>query len=161
MKKIILLFVAIIAVLSLSACENQEEKKAEARDVVRYVNLSQISTALEMYYNDKWQFPEWKSIYDIENKIYSMYMSIVPTDPNWKPYFYSSLSYNGNKDQWYILWAQMETSRYCNISAKSKSDLENILKNNNYEFKKVEKLISTQKTYKAPCYYVVVGKSDY
>jgi len=125
-----------------------------AMDTVRNTNLSVISAALTMYYNDKWMYP--KEL----NKLVPNYLLSIPEDPQWqyKLYFYRSLMKNWASQWWAILWAQMENTSKCNINAYSENDLDKIIKENNNEIINIKKnIMKKNESYHKWCYYVLIN----
>ena len=104
-----LIVIIIIGILMSALLPRLKGAQERARDTARKANLSQISTALEMYFNDNGTYPGWDCMSDIRSKLVPSYMNSIPTDPqrgriaygtkvNWCPggvYWYSDLTKNG------------------------------------------------------------------
>ncbi len=144
------------------------DKLLKKEDTEIKANLSMISTALEMYFNDEGEYPEW-DIYSLKEKLVPTYLQDWPID---NIYFYAPFnkeSWSSDEDgggfisesnnNWYILWAQMENPDDCNIKAYSKRELEKLIKDN--DTIKIRKLLHAgnhfKDEFKKWCYYVLAN----
>ena len=77
-----MIVVIIIGILMSALLPKLTGAQARARDTARQVSLSQISTALKMYFNDKWKYPDWQCTTDLtgSDKLWP-YMPEIPKDP--------------------------------------------------------------------------------
>jgi len=125
-------------------------------DVVRKANLNEIYTALILYFNDNWEFPD-------NNKVYSAlipaYMADLPKDPfTHKDYFYMPLSLNGANAAWAILGAKMFLPENCNTPFTSEKQVNDWIKENKFKLvnlqKKLEKFKNSKSNFPKNCYYV-------
>jgi len=117
-----LIVVIIIGILMSALLPRLKGAQERARDTARKANLSQISTALEMYFNDKGTYPNGTCVEDIKKEIVPRYMSALPRDPqNWRItygtkndgckdwiYGYTPLTKNGASSGWAVLVANIE-----------------------------------------------------
>jgi len=76
-----LIVVIIIGILMGALLPRLKGAQERARDTSRKANLSQISTALEMYFNDNGGYPGGDCEGDMKNEIVPRYMSSLPHDP--------------------------------------------------------------------------------
>jgi len=113
----ILVVMIIIGVLVAMGINSYLSAQIKSRDGARKSDLRQITEGLEMYYNDKSEYPastvdgqiesggvifEWgESFYDPDN-INTIYMSELPTSPGGGSYFYQS------DGTYYYLFALLE-----------------------------------------------------
>ena len=117
-----LIVIIIIGILMAALLPRLKGAQERARDTARKANLSQISTALEMYFNDNGTYPWWDCVSDIRKYLVPSYMNSIPTDPQkwrivygtkvgWCPggvYWYSDLTKNGATSWWSVLVANIE-----------------------------------------------------
>ena len=76
-----LIVVIIIGILMAALLPRLKGAQERARDTARKANLSQISTALEMYFNDNGIYPSGKCANDLKSELVPQYLSSIPTDP--------------------------------------------------------------------------------
>lgn len=105
----ILFFGSIILTISIVALNSA---RAKARDAKRVADIKQVQTALELYYNDKNNYPIINSWVELAEEIRKKptYMSNLPTDPLNKDdykYIYQSKS-NGQN---YLIKFKLEESK--------------------------------------------------
>jgi len=99
----LLIVIAIIGLLSTLSIIALNSTRARARDARRMHDIRQITTALEMYYNDNGKYPECNGKdsnmgggwYTCLQPALSPYLSPLPRDPK-KEYFGYSYSSYGN-----------------------------------------------------------------
>ena len=90
-----------------------------AIDVAHKMNIMQISTALKQYYIDKWEYPE-----SLNKNNLRFYISTIPKNPvTNKEYWYISLYYKWEKNNWAILYYKPNNEKKCNLP---KSIIDNI-----------------------------------
>jgi len=90
-----LIVVIIIGILMSALLPRLKGAQERARDTARKANLSQISTALEMYFNDNGEYPSWiHCTKDLTSALVPKYMNAIPSDPqqNRKTYYAADLS---------------------------------------------------------------------
>jgi prepilin-type N-terminal cleavage/methylation domain-containing protein len=75
---VVVAIIGLLATLSLVALNSARQK---ARDAKRVADVKQIQTALELYYNDNYGYPDTVTSGSILSAS-STYMNIVPTAPN-------------------------------------------------------------------------------
>ena len=117
-----LIVIIIIGILMAALLPKLKGAQERARDTARKANLSTLSTALQMYFNDEWTYPTGACVSDISSKLVPTYISSIPTDPqkkrktfgtetngctNWN-YAYSSLYRKWWKDAGAVLIANTE-----------------------------------------------------
>ncbi len=76
----LLVVIAVIGVIAAIAIVDLQHARRNARDLQRTSDIIKIQTALEMYYNDNYSYPE-----SIEGQIadaYTVHMEAVPTAPD-------------------------------------------------------------------------------
>lgn len=76
-----LIVVIIIGILAAALLPKLKGAQQRARDTARKANLSQISTALEMYFNDKGRYPNGECLNEVEKEIVPTYIWNLPRDP--------------------------------------------------------------------------------
>ena len=117
-----LIVIIIIGILMAALLPRLKGAQERARDTARKANLSQISTALEMYFNDIGKYPTWDCMSDIRTKLVPNYMNSIPTDPQkWRIaygtkagwcggwiYAYSALTKNGAEQGGSVIVANIE-----------------------------------------------------
>jgi len=90
-----LIVVIIIGILMAALLPKLTWAQAKARDVARQTALSQISTALTMYFNDSWKYPDaasWCTSDLSSNTTFQRYMPEIPKDPQTKRVTYWTTS---------------------------------------------------------------------
>ena len=126
-----------------------------AIDVARKANLSQLSTALTMYFNDQWEYPDslWK--------LSPMYLMDLPKDPvTHKDYFYKAFDVNWRANAWFLLAAKMDNPKDCNTDIYSIQKLEQIIKKISNNLQEKEKILNTNGKYHKWCYYVMISSNN-
>lgn len=120
-----LIIVVIIGLLSAALIPRLIWAQSQARDVVRKKHISDISTALEQYYNNLGKYPWY---WDLKNfwieflwctnqllPILSWYISNIPNDPQKNKVHYWTEMYvdwNGNPKSWWSLTTGCLASQY-------------------------------------------------
>ena len=154
MKKFIIIFLSIIAILSLNWCWNNKEE--QKREETRKLNLNKVYNILYQYKANNNKYPT-----TLEDKVLQEYIvskDIFKDPKTWKEYFYHSLYKNWYKNAWFIIWAQMENPKNCNSSIYSEKELKKLLKENNYISEKIQKYINKKNNLTWWCYYIVIKK---
>jgi len=117
-----LIVVIIIGILMGALLPKLKWAQERARDTARKANLTTISTALEMYFNDNGSYPTWQCVSDLWPKLVPTYVSDLPSDPQkWRiafwtkdgwcsgwVYSYSPLYRKWSKNGWSVLVANIE-----------------------------------------------------
>ncbi|MFH1769452.1 MAG: prepilin-type N-terminal cleavage/methylation domain-containing protein [Parcubacteria group bacterium] len=85
----LLVVIAIIGILAALLILQFSSVRAKARDTKRVANVTDIRTALEMYYNDFGSYPADLATLETED-----YLASVPEDPNGGPYSYAKQGLN-------------------------------------------------------------------
>ena len=119
-----MIVIIIIGILMAALLPKLKGAQERARDVARKANLSTISTALEMYFNDQGIYPTGYCINDIAPKLVPTYVSSLPTDPqkeriaywtkpgwckNWE-YGYTAMMRKWGVDAWSVIVANTEAA---------------------------------------------------
>ncbi len=76
-----LIVVIIIGILMGALLPKLKGAQERARDTARKANLTTLSTALQMYFNDEGIYPTGNCLKDISPKIVPTYISDLPWDP--------------------------------------------------------------------------------
>lgn len=85
----ILIVVAILAILTLTAIYSITQNLAKSRDARRKADLDRLKIAMEDYYGDKNEYPPDGSLSGCDSETLKPYLSSVPCDPKTKqPYCY-------------------------------------------------------------------------
>lgn len=93
-----LIVVIIIGILMWALLPKLKWAQERARDTARKANLTTISTALEMYFNDSGTYPTWNCVSDLWGKLVPTYVSELPSDPQkWRITYWT-------KDVWCSGW---------------------------------------------------------
>ncbi len=129
---------------------------AEKIDLIKKVKLKQISTALEMYFNDYWRYPS--SL----DKLVPTYLSKLPLNPeNNKSFYYKLLRKTGATEAWSIIWAKMWDPKDCNVNVYSEQELEKVIKENDSDtyFLRpyLDKIKKNNIKFSKWCYYVILN----
>jgi general secretion pathway protein G len=107
----LLVVIAIIGVMAALVIVNLSSANKKSRDARRKSDLSQISKALELYYDDLMYYPTQATraaVSGISGSLTPNYIKTLPQDPrNTGANIYYYLSANGNS---YTLEAQLENS---------------------------------------------------
>jgi len=106
----LLVVVAIIGILAAVGLGQFHTAQKRGRDAQRKENLSSITKALEMYYNDYGQYPNSASLVwgeELKDAKETVYMKQLPKDPadNFQ-YFYET----NDEGSYYKLYARIEHS---------------------------------------------------
>ncbi len=161
-KYIIVWWIWVVGVSSVSFFMVMTKWLWKSRDMRNQTILNQLITSLKMYYTAEWEYPTANSFIDIENikEKLNPYMNIKPSEAvKWKIYYYMSLKSNGTENWAAILATEMEDKGNCNFEANNIEELQQIIKNNNYEYENIIKLIKPNYTIKTtPCFYVIFSK---
>lgn len=114
----IVVAVMIILVLVTVTTVSLSVGRRKARDSKRVRDLQAISTALQIYYNEKGVFPVTNSIDDLEAILSPTYMRDFPSSPETSgSYLYrygNDCTLAAADSLGYGLWAELETSGYAN-----------------------------------------------
>jgi len=119
----ILVVMAIIGILASVGLGNFQSAQVKARDSKRKAELNQVAKSLEVYFNDKKQYPlssatgeilgctnesacTLGAVFQDEND--TIYMINLPIDPKSPAYDYSYLSADGTS---YQLYARLENTK--------------------------------------------------
>lgn len=105
----LLVVIAILGILATVGLGSFQSSQMKGRDAQRKHDLSQISKALEMYYNDEGKYtsalPVGGDTWEGTNE--TIYMKSVPGDPKGGDYCYESDT-NGT---WYTIYAKLENTK--------------------------------------------------
>lgn len=80
----LLVVIAIIGILSSVVLASLNSARSRAQDAKRFADLRQLSSALEIYYNDVGSYPPNDPITQVNpslNVLVPTYMSSIPADP--------------------------------------------------------------------------------
>jgi len=125
----LLVVISIIGILSVIGLNSFSSARVKARDSNRKSDLSAISKALELYYNDLGEYPDdntgsimgcgtdaieecdWGTSKFSNNTTGEVYLIKLPTDSNSNySYYYESFTVNGINTS-YQLYARLENTR--------------------------------------------------
>jgi len=77
-----LIVVVIIGILASALIPRLTWAQARARDAARQWNLTQLATALNVYFSDNWSYPDgWLCVSDLRDDLIPNYIKTIPTDP--------------------------------------------------------------------------------
>jgi general secretion pathway protein G len=121
---IVIVILGILATIGLSTFASSQQK---SRDAKRKTNLAQVAEALELYYNDKGQYPgsdgsgqmngcgenatgtcTWGSSAFSNTTTGTVYMIKLPEDPASNTYFYIASAVGTSPNKKYQLYARLE-----------------------------------------------------
>lgn len=121
----ILIVIAIIGILTSIGLQSFNSSQMKSRDAKRKAHLQQISNALELYYNDKGQYPAdngsgsimgcgagaivactWGTSAFSNTTTGTIYMVKLPTDPHSYSYYYRRTATSS-----YQLYASLENTQ--------------------------------------------------
>jgi type II secretion system protein G len=122
----LLIVIVILGILATVGLASFTSSQMKSRDAKRKANLQQISQALELYYNDKGQYPSsdasgnmygcgaagtavctWGSSVFSNTTTGTIYMTKLPTDPSSNSYYYKATINSGLYTK-YQLYARLE-----------------------------------------------------
>lgn len=113
----LLIVMAILAILFTIGVRSYSTSQSRARDGQRKSDLHSISQALEVYYNDKGEYPtsagsdtgiddqEWGGSFVDPDETGTVYMTELPADPRGQAYYYESTD-----GTYYQLYALLENA---------------------------------------------------
>jgi len=98
-----LIVIIIIGILMAALLPKLTWAQARARDVARETALSQIATALKMYFNDKWKYPSSPRCTNDLSSVdwFDQYMVEIPKDPQTKRITYWTTDAGCQWNFWY------------------------------------------------------------
>ena len=153
---VLLIYTSFIVIIDLLSKKEYVSANQRAIDVARKANLSTVSTALTMYFNDQWEYP--KSLW---NALTPDYLMDIPTDPQThKWYYYRPISCKWTKNAWFILATKMSNPSDCNVDIYSTKELWKLINKfeNNWDTcTQIDKIIQTdlsKSNFKKGCYYI-------
>lgn len=130
----LLIVIVIIGILATIGIASFSSSQMKSRDTQRKANLKQIANALEIYYNDKGQYPagnagqmmgcgagailacSWGSSTTFSNTTTgTVYMARLPTDPSSNSYYYRPIADPTGLNTKYQLYARIENTQDKNI----------------------------------------------
>ncbi len=102
----LLVVIAIIGILATLLLLQLGVARQRARDAKRIVDISQVRTAVELYFDDNGQYPQVTTFAALGVRLTPKYMTNLPLDPlNAGNYSYN-YAYSGTTK--YHLWAELE-----------------------------------------------------
>ncbi|MBI2062090.1 MAG: type II secretion system protein [Candidatus Yanofskybacteria bacterium] len=114
----LLVVIAIIGILATLLLLQLGVARQRARDAKRIVDISQVRTAAELYFDDGGQYPQVATYSALSAVLVPKYLTQLPTDPlNTGNYAYN-YAYSGLTR--YHLWAELEQSA---AALKSDADI--------------------------------------
>lgn len=104
----LLVVIAIIGILATLLLLQLGVARQRARDAKRIVDISQVRTAVELYFDDSGQYPQVATFVGLGALVSPKYMTNLPLDPlNTGDYTYR-YAYSGLTK--FHLWAELEQS---------------------------------------------------
>lgn len=106
----LLIVMVILSLLLVVGIGSFMSSQIKARDSARKTDLQNIARALELYYNDKGEYPidtsktgilgmDWGDPFVDPNNTETLYMNLLPSDPGGYAYYYTSVT--GDRYQLY------------------------------------------------------------
>ena len=115
----LLVVIAIIGILATLLLLQLGVARQRARDAKRIVDISQVRTAAELYFDDAGQYPQIATFAGLGTLFVPKYMTQLPVDPlNTGNYSYN-YAYSGMTK--YHMWAELEQSA---AALKSDADID-------------------------------------
>ncbi len=115
----LLVVIAIIGILATLLLLQLGVARQRARDAKRIVDVSQVRTAAELYFDDAGQYPQVATFAGLSALLVPKYMTQLPVDPlNVGNYSYN-YAYNGLTK--FHIWAELEQSA---AGLKSDADID-------------------------------------
>src|SRR3990167_5882110 len=102
----LLVVIAIIGILATLLLLQLGVARQRARDAKRIVDVSQVRTAAELYFDDAGQYPQVATFAALGALIVPKYMSLLPVDPLNSGNYTYNYAYNGITK--YHIWAELE-----------------------------------------------------
>ncbi|MCC6711234.1 MAG: type II secretion system protein [Candidatus Pacebacteria bacterium] len=99
----LLIVIVILAILVVIGIGSFMSSQLKSRDSARKTDLQNIARALELYYNDKGEYPvdtsktgilsqEWGTAFVDPDNNQTLYMNLLPSDPGAYTYYYTSVT---------------------------------------------------------------------
>ena len=105
----LLVVIAIIGILATLLLLQLGVARQRARDAKRIADVSQVRTAIELYYDDSGQYPQIATYSGLAALLVPKYMTQLPSDPlNVAGTYEYRYAYNGLTR--YHIWAELEQS---------------------------------------------------
>ena len=114
----LLVVIAIIGILATLLLLQLGVARQRARDAKRIVDISQVRTASELYFDDGGQYPQVATYAALAGLLVPKYMTQLPTDPLNNGNYTYNYAYNGLTK--YHLWAELEQAA---AALKSDADI--------------------------------------
>ena len=105
----VLIVVAVVTIISLSAIGSYTSSLKSTRDSRRKADLNTISKALESYYNDNGVFPASITAADLCATTVNCYLRTIPSDPKNYIYLYVRGNISGT-NQSFQLYSALENN---------------------------------------------------
>ncbi|OGM99019.1 MAG: hypothetical protein A2915_03620 [Candidatus Yanofskybacteria bacterium RIFCSPLOWO2_01_FULL_41_34] len=115
----LLVVIAIIGILATLLLLQLGVARQRARDAKRIVDMSQVRTASELYFDDAGQYPQVATYSALGALLTPKYMTQLPTDPLNNGNYTYNYAYSGLVK--YHLWAELEQSA---AALKSDADID-------------------------------------
>ncbi len=116
----LLIVIAIMGILVALLLPNLASARERARDSRRKTDLSNLQTALRLYYSDNQSFPDTTTLTSLWGSALAStdttYMAVLPRDPSSAPGAQINYGYNSNGET-YIIVASLENLSDSEIAA--------------------------------------------
>lgn len=114
----LLIVIAIIGILATLLLLQLGVARQRARDASRIAHMSQVRTAVELYFDDSGQYPQVATFAALGAALVPKYLTLLPVDPLGTGNYAYNYAYNGLTK--YHTWAELEQSAQ---ALKSDSDI--------------------------------------
>ena len=114
----LLVVIAIIGILATLLLLQLGVARQRARDAKRIVDISQVRTAAELYFDDAGQYPQVATFAALGALVVPKYMTQLPVDPLNNGNYTYNYAYSGLTK--YHMWAELEQSA---AALKSDADI--------------------------------------
>jgi general secretion pathway protein G len=114
----LLVVIAIIGILATLLLLQLGVARQRARDAKRIVDISQVRTAAELYFDDNGQYPQVATFAALGGLLVPKYMTQLPEDPLNNGNYTYNYAFNGLTK--YHLWAELEQNA---AALKSDADI--------------------------------------
>lgn len=115
----LLVVIAIIGILATLLLLQLGVARQRARDAKRIVDISQVRTAAELYFDDAGQYPQVATFAGLAALVVPKYMTQLPSDPLNNGNYAYNYAYTGLTK--YHMWAELEQAA---AALKSDADID-------------------------------------
>jgi len=142
--------------MSMCACGDDPKTQARSRDAARKAHLNQLTAALNLYLQENEKLPNYKNftwVDKLKTYLIPKDLKVIPQDPKANQKYY----YKNVNDTWFVLAAEMETTKYsCNLIASNLDEVNQRLSDKSIS--EIQALLSSyDKKNDKKCFYVLAN----